>query len=168
MLFLSLFLSLNLIGLSFLYRGNISSIKIRNRWRLGLRLTHRLLRRAVSFFFCRGIPFLFFLMPCMEFIHFSLDECFCVGDLLLDAIFVSRQQFPWFVILKESANEYRETCETTYQFWFCFCRQELCHGKHIGMPYSHLSTVKTTSDSQVEGTNRLLIKFDLLCLSYSF
>lgn len=138
MLFLSLFLSLDFFGLRCLYRGNISSINIRNRWRLELRLTHRLLRRAVSFAFCRGIPYSLFWMPCIKFVHFSLDECFCVDDLLLDAIFVSGQQFPWFVILEKLAFNYPEGSETTYQLRFCFCREELCHCKHIGMPYLHL------------------------------
>jgi hypothetical protein len=120
MLFLSLFLSLDFIGLRCLYRGNISSINDRNRWRLELRLTHRLLRRAVSFTFCGRIPSTLLWMFCIEFVHFSLDESFCVGDLLLDAIFISWQQFPRFVILGNLANEYLESSERHTSFGSAF------------------------------------------------
>lgn len=170
MLFLSLFLSLDFIGLRCLYRGNISSITIRNRWRLELRLTHRLLRRPVSFTSCRGILSTFSWMLCIEFLHFSLDECFCVGDLLPDAIFVSRQQFPWFVILEESANEYRENAKRPTSFGSALvdrncamasileCRILICR-QSKQLPIPHLWVLTDSSSNLICSAFRIAFRF---------
>jgi hypothetical protein len=85
MLFESSLLSHFFFRLRYLYSGISSINNIRNRWRLGLRLTHRLCGRIVSILFW-GLLFRILWVAGIEFGNFSLNYIFCFGNLRLDAI----------------------------------------------------------------------------------